>query len=67
MTEPEALAIIEKMTTQEFNHFLIGLPARVGMLVRSGMVDWKAVLPAWYIRVATMGGNEPLDLADIPY
>lgn len=53
MTESEALIVLEKMTSQQFNHFLKGLPERVGMLVRSGMCNWREVLPQWYIKSQT--------------
>ncbi len=50
MTEAEALKVLEKMSTGDFNKFLNSLPARVGMCVRSGMCDWRKVLPLWYIK-----------------
>ena len=50
MEKSKALKLLEAMPDQEFNAFLSGLPARVGMLVRSRMVDWREVLPEWYIK-----------------
>ena len=45
----EALKALEAMTDQEFNEFLGSLPARVQLLVKGRMVDWREVLPEWYI------------------
>jgi len=50
MTEPEALKVIEEMSTQEFNHFLKGLPERTRFDVRAGRVEWREVLPELYIK-----------------
>lgn len=51
MSKAMALQALEAMSDQEFNTFLSGLPARVGMLVRSRMVDWREVLPEWYLSI----------------
>ena len=56
MTKEEALLKLEKMSTQEFNNFLKRLPERVGMLVRSGMCNWREVLPEWYVKSRTENG-----------
>jgi len=45
----EALKKLEAMTELEFNAFLSALPARVGLLVRGGMADWREVLTEWYL------------------
>ena len=50
MTNAEALKVLEKMGTQDFNKFLNSLPARTQTLVKTGMCDWRKVLPEWYIK-----------------
>jgi hypothetical protein len=50
MTKEEALTKIEYMTNKEFHAFFESLPARVKLLVKAGMVNWKEVLPEWYIK-----------------
>lgn len=49
MTKQEALNKLEQMTDNEFKKFFDKLPSRVQLLVRSGMVNWRKVLPEWYI------------------
>lgn len=49
INEGEALKKLEAMTDEEFNKFLASCPQRVQLLVRGGMVEWKKVLPAWYM------------------
>ena len=39
---------LETMSDTEFNIFLTSLPQRVQFLVRSGMANWREVLPEWY-------------------
>ena len=46
----EALQKLEQMPEIEFQNFFRSLPLRVQMLVRSGMADWRQVLPEWYIK-----------------
>jgi hypothetical protein len=44
----ESLVKLETMPESEFQAFFKSLPARVQMLVSSGMVDWREVLPQWH-------------------
>ena len=50
MTNPEALKELENLSDEAFNIFLEGLPSRVKLMVKGRMVDWREVLPDWYIR-----------------
>ena len=50
MNKEEALNTLERMSNKEFNLFLKTLPQRVQMLVRSGMTNWKEVLPTWFLQ-----------------
>ena len=50
LAKRDALKKLEAMSDQEFDTFLASLPERVGLLVRSRMVDWREVLPEWYIK-----------------
>ena len=67
MTISEALKALEEMPDAEFNAFLGTLPARTLLLVRSGMCDWRSVLPAWYVKRKEEGPQEGIDPADIPF
>ena len=49
MTKKQALNKLEKMTDREFNTFFEALPLRTQMLVKAGFVNWKEVLPQWYL------------------
>lgn len=49
--EYTALKKLEAMPEAEFQTFLKSLPQRVQLLVRGGMVEWKKVLPEWYIKI----------------
>lgn len=55
MKEKEALNILKDMNDKDFNIFLDKLPARVKLLIRGRMVDWKEVLPQWYIKITKKG------------
>ena len=46
----EALQKLEQMPEKEFQSFFQLLPARVQILVRGGFVDWREVLPEWYLK-----------------
>ena len=50
MTKVQALKILEKMEEKEFQTFFKSLPKRVTMVIKAGFVDWKKVLPEWYIK-----------------
>ena len=50
MTKKQALKLLEKMTDTEFGIFFDKLPERVRILVRAGFVNWKEILPEWYIK-----------------
>lgn len=54
MTEKQALEKLEKMPETEFQTFFKKLPARVQLLVKGGLVDWKEALPQWYVKEATI-------------
>lgn len=56
MSNAEALKELETMSTQRFNSFLLTLPERVQMLVRSGMCNWREVLPEWYVKYRIENG-----------
>ena len=51
MTKEKALNILEKMTDRKFTTFLDNLPLRTQMLVKARFVDWREVLPQWYIEL----------------
>lgn len=46
-----ALQKLEAMNDEEFRVFMEKLPKVTQMLVRSGLVDWREVLPVWYERI----------------
>ncbi len=50
MTKKQALKILEDMPDSEFNIFLDNLPQRTQLCVKGRMVDWRDVLPEWYIK-----------------
>lgn len=60
MSEHEALAKLEAMPEAEFQAFFAKLPERVKLLVKSGMSDWRKVLPEWYIELGIREGSIPL-------
>lgn len=39
---------VETLPEEEFQRFFSWLPSRVQLLVKSGMCDWKEVLPEWF-------------------
>lgn len=47
-TKEEALVAVDKMTDKELRALIEKTPARVQMLVRSGMVDYRTTLAEWY-------------------
>ena len=49
MNKKEALVILETMPEKQFQAWFKELPHRVRLMVRGGMVNWKEVLPIWYI------------------
>lgn len=50
MTEEEALQKLDEMEDKEFMEFLDSLPPRVVLMVKGRMVNWREVLPAWYVK-----------------
>lgn len=50
MSESNALKILEAMPEEKFQTFFKSLPQRVQLLVKAGMVDWRKVLPQWYLK-----------------
>ena len=39
---------LEELPEEEFQAFFQGLPERVKLIVKGGLVNWKEVLPLWY-------------------
>jgi len=50
MTKTQALKTLEEMSDENFMSFLNNLPTRVQLCVKGGLVDWREVLPGWYIK-----------------
>ena len=50
MSEGEALSALEAMPEPEFQAFFASLPERVKLCCKGGLVNWKEVLPQWYIK-----------------
>ena len=44
------LKILEDMPENEFQEFFRSLPARVQLCCQGGIVNWKEILPGWYIK-----------------
>jgi len=51
--EQRALNTLEAMDNEDFEQFLDSLPLRTQMMVSSGLVDWREVLPRWYLSKLT--------------
>ncbi len=49
MNTIEVLHLLEEMPEPEFQVFFESLPERVKLCCKGGLVDWKRVLPEWYI------------------
>lgn len=49
MSTKQALKILEEMSEKEFQDFFESLPYRVQLTCRGGLVDWRKVLPFWFI------------------
>ncbi len=62
-----ALKTLEAMPDADFQAFLTSLPSRVQLLVRSGMSDWRNVLPQWYIKSLSKEPDAPINVDDIPF
>ncbi len=52
MTKQEALSILEAMEEEKFQTWFKALPNRTVLLVKGGMVNWRDVLPEWYMNQA---------------
>ena len=50
MNNHEAIKRLEEMPEGQFQLFFGGLPWRVQLLVKSGLVDWRECLANWYIK-----------------
>lgn len=57
MTNQEALDTLEEMSDGDFSAFFNNLPLRVRLCVQGGLVDWKEVLPQWYIKKEVSNGT----------
>ncbi len=57
MNKAEALVILEAMPEPEFHAWFKELPARVRLCVGGGLVNWKDVLPEWYIKLKARGDS----------
>ena len=55
MTEAKALSILKAMPEPEFQKFFKGLPARVQLIIKGGLANWRQVLPEWYIKLNKKG------------
>lgn len=53
MKHYRALQKIEAMDEEEFQKFFKSLPARVQLLVKGGLCDWRKVLPQYYEHKST--------------
>ena len=62
MSKIEAIKVLEEMPEDDFQSFFKGLPGRVQLLVKGGMVDWRECLSDWYIRD---GGSHETSLASL--
>ncbi len=51
----EALKTLEEMPEEEFQAFFKLLPGRTTMMLEARFVDWREVLPEWYIKFKTEG------------
>lgn len=49
----KALKALEVISDADFEKFLNECPARVQLLVRSGIANWKVILPEWYVSIPT--------------
>jgi len=61
MTESDALNILEAMPEDTFQAFFSSLPARVRLVVGSGLCNWKEVLPQWYVKHLTNKGKSKME------
>ena len=50
LLEKGALKILEEMPEKKFQDFFKSLPLRVQLCCKGGLVDWREVLPYWYIK-----------------
>jgi len=51
MTREDAMETLEQLPEEEFQEFFVKLPGRTQMLLKGGLVDWRDVLPEWYIKI----------------
>ena len=58
MTRKEALEKLETMPEDKFQPFFKSLPYRVQLCCQGGLVNWKQVLPYWYVLKNIQGGKE---------
>ena len=49
--ESRALRMLEEMPEEDFQKFFKSLPARVQLVVKGGMSDWRVVLPQWFVKL----------------
>lgn len=60
-----ALKELETMPEADFQAFFKSLPERVQFLVRTGVTNWREVLPQWYAK--SKEPEAPLNIDDIPF
>ena len=49
----EALIVLENMPEKQFQEWFRALPCRVRLMVGGGLVNWREILPIWYIKQQT--------------
>lgn len=60
MTKEKALAILNSMPEPEFQAWFQKLPVRVRLCVGGGLVNWRDVLPEWYVKL-----SEPVHVSNM--
>ena len=46
----EALIVLENMPEKQFQEWFGDLPYKVRLMVGGGLVNWREILPIWYIK-----------------
>ena len=50
LAEAKVLKTLEEMPEEEFQAFFKSLPYRTRLCCQGGLVDWREVLPYWYLK-----------------